>query len=60
MKCTIAGELALGTIVSLYPGSVELLNEHKIDYCCGGKRILGEALEERGFDISVFVSNLNK
>jgi regulator of cell morphogenesis and NO signaling len=60
MNNAITGEHALGAIVSLYPGSVELLNENKIDYCCGGKRSLGEALEERGLDISAFVSNLNE
>ena len=60
MKSTITGEQTLGTVVSLYPGSVELLNEHKIDYCCGGRRSLGEALEERGFEISAFVSDLNE
>lgn len=60
MKNSISREHALGAIVSLYPGSVELFNENRIDYCCGGRRSLGEALEERGLDISAFMFDLNE
>ena len=60
MNNTITREQAVGTIVALYPGSVELLSENRIDFCCGGKRILGELLEERGFDVLSFVTELNE
>lgn len=38
--------LSLGEIVSKYPNTISVLNKYKLDYCCGGKDILKNALDE--------------
>lgn len=48
----------LGEIVSAYPNTVKVMNKYKIDYCCGGKDILEDAIEELGLDKNVVVDQL--
>lgn len=49
----------LGEVVSIFPGSSEIFNELKIDYCCGGHDTLGAALKEKGLNSDVIVEKLN-
>ncbi|WP_291573244.1 iron-sulfur cluster repair di-iron protein [Clostridium sp. UBA4548] len=50
----------LGEVVSIFPGSSEIFNELKIDYCCGGHDTLGAALKEKGLNSDVIVEKLNE
>lgn len=40
--------MRIGQIVSRFPKAAELFKARKIDYCCGGRRALGEVLAELG------------
>lgn len=48
----------LGEIVSAYPNTVKVMNKYKIDYCCGGKDILEDAIGELGLDKNAVVDQL--
>lgn len=50
MKDVITLNQKLGEVVSIFPGSSEIFNNYKIDYCCGGHDTLLAALEEKGVD----------
>jgi len=52
-------EMSLADIVKEYPGSIELFNRFKIDYCCGGKSDLASALTEKQIDVEAFIEKLN-
>ena len=41
------------------PGRARLFEQLGVDYCCGGKRSLGEACESRGLDPDTVVALLN-
>jgi regulator of cell morphogenesis and NO signaling len=60
MQNTININQKLGEIVSIFPGSSEIFNELKIDYCCGGHDTLGAALMEKGLEAKSIVEKLNK
>jgi regulator of cell morphogenesis and NO signaling len=49
----------LGEIISVFPGSAEILNRYQIDYCCGGQATLAEALEAKTLDRDLIVKELN-
>jgi regulator of cell morphogenesis and NO signaling len=49
----------LGEIVSIFPGSGEIFNQYKIDYCCGGHDTLAEALKEKELPVEKIVEELN-
>lgn len=59
MERAINENQKLGEIVSIFPGSSEIFNEYKIDYCCGGHDTLGEALKEKGLKAEKIVEKLN-
>jgi len=48
----------LGEIVSAYPNTVKVMNKYKIDYCCGGKDILEDAMGELGLDRNAVVDQM--
>ncbi|MEX1377303.1 MAG: iron-sulfur cluster repair di-iron protein [Eubacteriales bacterium] len=50
----------LGEIVSLYPNTASVMNKYKIDYCCGGKNTLENALSENSLNCEKVVSELEK
>lgn len=50
----------LGEVVSIFPGSSEIFNGLKIDYCCGGHDTLGEALKEKGLNEDSVIQELNE
>lgn len=59
MERIINKNLKLGEVVSIFPGSSEIFNELKIDYCCGGHDNLGEALKEKGLNEDLIIERLN-
>jgi regulator of cell morphogenesis and NO signaling len=46
-------------IVIKFPKASDYFRDHKIDFCCGGKRPLMEAVDERGLDIDQVLEELN-
>ena len=59
MKKIINKNQSLGEIVSIFPGSAEIFNRYKIDYCCGGHDTLAEALDEIDLDHDEIIEELN-
>lgn len=56
----ITKNMSLANIVKEFPGSVDIFNKYKLDYCCGGKVLLQDALVESKIDAEDFMENLNK
>lgn len=52
--------MSLADVVKMFPKSVEIFNDFQIDFCCGGKDTLKDALEAKGINIDSFVLLLNK
>lgn len=48
----------LGNIVLKYPNTVLVMNQYKLDYCCGGKDTLEQAIEDLGLDYKTVVKAL--
>lgn len=59
MKKSINKNLSLGECVIMYPPIVEKFNEIELDYCCGGKSNLEEALKEKNVDVDKFIEEVN-
>lgn len=59
MKEMITLNQKLGEIVSIFPGSSEIFNRCKLDYCCGGHDTLLQALEEKNIDAQTILKELN-
>ncbi len=51
--------MSLAEVVKEFPGATELFNEYKLDYCCGGKQLLKEALSEFNLNEDQVISRLN-
>lgn len=56
----ITKNMPLADIVKVFPKAIEIFNQQRIDYCCGGKHSLEEALNEKNLDVDSYVINLNK
>ncbi|WP_134703551.1 iron-sulfur cluster repair di-iron protein [Ammoniphilus sp. YIM 78166] len=48
-----------GDIVTRFPQSSTLFKKHRIDFCCGGNRPIGEVAKEKGLDVEAFLSQVN-
>jgi regulator of cell morphogenesis and NO signaling len=48
----------IGEIAAESSAAIALFEKHKIDYCCSGKRLLGEVLRERGIDLNALSEEL--
>ena len=55
----ITKNMSLADIVKEFPGSIDIFNAHQLDYCCGGKDTLEDALIEAKINVEDFVSKLN-
>ena len=44
----ITADTLVADIAAHHPRSIEVFERHGIDFCCGGRRALGEACRERG------------
>ena len=56
----ITSKMKVTDVVKAYPKVVEIFNDFHIDYCCGGKDRLEDALQELGIDSKSFIELLNK
>jgi len=50
--------IKLSELVKHNPSTTIFLNEHHIDYCCGGDHFLYESLEEQGYEIKSTLKKL--
>lgn len=50
----------IGEIVAEFPKSAELLKGYRIDFCCGGNRLLAEAVREQQLDETEVLGKLNE
>lgn len=42
------------------PHIVQLLSQHNIDFCCGGRQILEQAIKDRNLEVDDFIEALNR
>lgn len=56
----ITGKMKVSDVIKAYPGVVEIFNDFHIDYCCGGKDALEEAIQKLGIESKSFIELLNK
>ncbi|PWJ51070.1 DUF542 domain-containing protein [Faecalicatena contorta] len=56
----ITNNMKITDIVKAYPKAIEIFNDFHIDYCCGGKELLEDAVEELGIDSKSFIELLNR
>jgi regulator of cell morphogenesis and NO signaling len=51
---------AVGDIVAEFPKAAEIFKEHKIDFCCGGDKLLTVAVKELNLDEVTVLEKLNQ
>jgi len=51
---------SVGDIVAQLPKASSVFKKHKIDFCCGGKKSLSQAVMEAGADENIVVKELQK
>jgi len=56
----ITGKMKVTDVVKAYPEAIEIFNDFHIDYCCGGKDALEEAIQKLGIESKSFIELLNK
>ncbi len=60
MEAIFTTETKTGDIVTQFPTASQYFKKHKIDFCCGGNRPIGEALKEKNLDTDAFLTTLNE
>ncbi len=55
----IKKNVMVGEIATAVPGAVQVFQELKIDFCCGGKNLLADALSEHGVSVEEFLTHAN-
>ncbi|MDO3676225.1 iron-sulfur cluster repair di-iron protein [Paenibacillus ehimensis] len=60
MSMAFNGSETIGQIVTAFPGSSNLFQEHGIDFCCGGGRPLTTALRQKNIEVEAFIEKLNR
>lgn len=56
----ITGEMKINDVIKAYPEAVDIFNDFHIDYCCGGKDALADAVQVLGLEPNSFVDLLNR
>jgi regulator of cell morphogenesis and NO signaling len=51
-------ERSLGEIAASLPGATAVFRRHKLDFCCGGGKSLGEAAGAKGIDVAGIAAEL--
>lgn len=59
-KDVITKDMTVAEAVKVNPDIMDILAKENIDFCCGGKHPLKEAVEAKGKDIDSFVAMLNQ
>lgn len=60
MGTLFTAESKIGNIVARFPKAGELFKQYRIDFCCGGDRLLGEVAKEQNLNPSEVVEKLNQ
>jgi len=60
MENKFTGIQAVGKIVAEFPQASEIFKKYRIDFCCGGDKLLGVATKELNIDEKIVVEELNK
>ena len=55
---TITETTTVGEIAAALPASVRVLQRRRVDFCCGGKRPIGEVCREQGLQFSELVREI--
>lgn len=55
---TATAETTVGQLVTHRPGRARIFESFGIDYCCGGKKPLAQACNEKGIDVNVVLGVL--
>ncbi len=51
--------LTLADLAVSRPGATRVFLKHKLDFCCGGRRLLDDACAEKGLDPSALLTEIN-
>ena len=51
-------DLPLSELALAYPAASRILRQHRLDFCCGGKRSVADACAERGIDAAALLRNI--
>ena len=57
---TLKRTMSLGEVASIYPGAINIFMDLEIDFCCGGNRLLGEALEEENYNVHEVLEKIQR
>lgn len=60
MENKFNGSNTIGDIVSNFPGASNLFKESRIDFCCGGDRMLVTVLKQQNLEEQPFIQKLNE
>jgi regulator of cell morphogenesis and NO signaling len=60
MVTYITGNELLGEVILKYPVTSQLMRGYKIDFYCGGQRMLSRVIAEHSLDEATFLSRLNQ
>ncbi|MFC3419911.1 iron-sulfur cluster repair di-iron protein [Salinicoccus hispanicus] len=55
----VSEKMWVSDIVKEVPKSADIFRRNRIDYCCGGRMPLGEAVEARGLDLESVMEEIN-
>lgn len=50
--------ITVGQLVAERPGRARILESHGLDYCCGGKKPLAQACEEKSLDVNLLTREI--
>jgi len=60
MNTTFTGAETVGEIVTKFPSAANLFKASRIDFCCGGERMLTDVLQQKKLDEQQFMQRLNE
>lgn len=49
----------IGEIVANFPAAADVLKEYRIDFCCGGDRLLATVIQEQGLNMEEILDKIN-
>lgn len=56
----ITDKMSIAEAIKINPEIVDVLSDVGIDYCCGGKQGLSDAIKEKNLEINSFIDLLNR
>ena len=55
-----ATQTTLAELAATGPAAARVLQRHRLDFCCGGRRSLGEACAEKGIDPEMLLAEIGR